>query len=346
MEAPRSWRPSPYLLTAVGLASVYALLWGYIDFLLERAFNLHIWDAGANYVLTNMTAQPDLDYGHLTSAPQNLIYLAFTPLTRAFPDPMTLVFAEDILMAIGGIFIYLIASYVWQNRPLALLVEGLYLFNYALYGAPFYPNHYEILFSVFFPIAYYLHLRGWEAPAALFVVLSAICSSLGAVTAGFFVVLLLGPRFFGELRGHGIGVARYLVENRYMLVAGLASLAAFILPFFVVGSAITLSYAHLAGNPASPDLAGGATFSLPSKLLFVAMLVLPFLPTQEPVLAPDPPVPRPHALGRVRALQPILVPIRLHGGRDPVHRLDRGAPVPLRPDSVAPARVRPGVSDL
>lgn len=279
MERHLRRRPSGFLVAALGLASIYALLWGYIDYLLERAFNLHIWDAGANYVLTNMTAQPDLDYGHLTSAPQNLIYLAFTPLTRAFPDPMTLVFAEDILMGVGGAFIYLIAAHVWQNRGLGLFVEGLYLFNYALYGAPFYPNHYEILFSVFFPIAYYLHLRGRDGWAAVFVFASAICSSLGAVTAGLFVVLLLGPRFLQELQGQGTGLARFFRDHWSMVAAGLASLAAFVLPFFVVGSAITLSYAHLAGSPASPDLAGGATYSDASKLLFIGMLVLPFLPT-------------------------------------------------------------------
>jgi len=267
-----------YLLNAILLAVVYVVLWGSISYGMERAFTLHIWDVGANYVLTAMTSPPGLDYGHLIWAPQNLIYLFFTPLVRLAPDPMTLVYAQDVLMGVGGVFIYLIAAYIWQSRPLALVVEGLYLFNYSLFGAPYYPNHYEILFSVFFPIAYYLHLRDRPALSGIFLVLSALCSSLGAVMAGLFVVLLLGPRFIGELRGRGIGLARFLSAYRYPFVAGVACLGVFLIPFVTVGPAITLSYAHLAGSPASPDVVAGLGTSVESKLTFFLFLFVPFVP--------------------------------------------------------------------
>lgn len=274
-EGRRGWAP---LGIASLMAAIYTLVWGSIDYLMDRTFSLHIWDAGANFVLTNMSSQPDLDYGHLTSAPQNAIYVLFTPLTRAFPDPLTLIFAEDLLLGTAGIFVYLIAVEAWGSPGRALLVEGLYLFSYALFGAPFYPNHYEILFSVFFPIAYYLHLRRRPAPSAVFLVLGALCSSLGAVTAGLFVVLLLGPRLVSELRGKGIGVARYLADNRYPLVAGIASLAIFALPFALQGASTTLSYDHLAGSPTSPDVLGGLEFALPEKIVYALFVIVPFVP--------------------------------------------------------------------
>jgi hypothetical protein len=267
-----------YLALAGGLAGVYALLWASISALMERTFSLSVWDVGANFVLTNMTSPPGLDYGHLKFAPQNLIYLAFTPLTRAFPDPMTLVYAEDLLMGVGGVFIYLIAAEAWGSRPRALLVEGLYLFNYSLFGAAFFPNHYEILFSVFFPIAYYLHLTHRPAGAAVFLILAALTSSLGAIMAGLFVVLLLGPRLLAELRGHGLGVRRFLADQRFAFGAGIAALAIFLLPFAIQGSGVTLSYAHLQGNPSSPSLLGGLTNALPEKLIGLALVAVPFLP--------------------------------------------------------------------
>jgi uncharacterized membrane protein len=260
------------------LAGVYTVLWASISTLMERTFNLSIWDVGANYVLTNMSSPPDLDYGHLRSAPQNLIYLAFTPLTHAFPNPMALVYAEDVLMGVGGIFIYLIAAEAWGSRPRALVVEGLYLFNYSLFGAAFYPNHYEVLFSVFFPIAYYLHLRNLPAGAATFLTIAALTSSLGAIMAGLFVGLLLGPRFLSELRGHGLGLVRFLAEQRYAVGAGAAALAIFILPFVVQGPEITLSYSHLAGTPGSPSLIGGLEQDVPAKVIGLLLLIVPFLP--------------------------------------------------------------------
>ncbi len=260
------------------LAATYAVLWISISTLMERTFNLTVWDLGANYVLTNMSAPPGLDYGHLKSAPQNLIYLAFTPLTRIFPNPMVLVYAEDLLMAIGGFVIYLIAAEVWGSRSRALLVEGLFLFNYSLFGAPFYPNHYEILFSVFFPIAYLLHLKGWPAASAVFLVVAALTSSLGAVMVGIYVGLLLGPRFIAELRGRGLGVTRFLLEQRFALVVGIAAVAIFAFPFAVQGPTLTLSYDHLAGSPGAPSLLGGLPDDLSAKILGLTLLVVPFLP--------------------------------------------------------------------
>jgi uncharacterized membrane protein len=260
------------------LAALYAALWCTIDYLQERAFSLHIWDVGANYVLTAGTSPPDLDYGHLTSAPQNPIYLLFGPLVRIFPDPMTLVQTENILMAIGGIFIFLIAAHVWQRPGLALLMEGLYLFSYALFGAPFYPNHYEVLFSVFFPIAYYLHLRAQPALAALFLVLAAMCSSLATITTFLFVLLLLGPRFVSELRGRGYGLGRFLLDHANLVAVGVACVAIFLLPFALVGPATTLSYAHLAGNPSSPNLLAGLESYGEVKVAYLAFLAVAFVP--------------------------------------------------------------------
>jgi uncharacterized membrane protein len=277
----RIWRARQdraYVGIAGLLAGIYGVLWASISTLMERTFNLTIWDLGANYVLTNMSAPPGLDYGHLNFAPQNLIYLAFTPLTRAFPNPMVLVYAEDLLMAVGGLSIYLLAVAVWQSRPRALLVEGLYLFNYALFGAAFYPNHYEILFSVFFPIAYLLHLQGRSAASVVFLTLAALTSSLGAVMVGLFVALLLGPRFVGELRRRGLGLAQFLSDQRYWVISGALAVIIFAYPFLVQGPAITLSYGHFSGNPTSPNLLYGLSQDDSAKAIGLGLLILPFLP--------------------------------------------------------------------
>jgi uncharacterized membrane protein len=264
-------------LLAGALSGVYVVLWGTLTVLLYRTFSLHVWDVGANFVLTNLSSPPGLGYGHLTSAPQNLIYVFFIPLVKALPSPLTLPLAEDALMAVGGFFVYLVADHVWQRPGRAVLLEGLYLFSYALFGAPYFPNHYEILFSVFFPIAFYLYLRGRLGFAAVFVVLAALCSSLAAIDAGVFAAIVLWPSFLRSFRSHTAGWIQFLRNGRYFLGAGVASVAIFVLPFLTVGAATTLSYSHLAGG-SQPNLWAGITFDVPTKAIYLVLLLVPFLP--------------------------------------------------------------------
>ena len=269
--------PRRFTLLAAALAGIYGVLWGVLNVLLYRTFNLHVWDVGANFVLTNLSSPPDLGYGHLTSAPQNLIYVFFIPLVKAFPSPLTLPLAEDALMALGGFFVYLVAERVWQRAGRAFLLEGLYLFSYALFGAPYFPSHYEILFSVFFPIGFYLYLRGRIAYAALLVILAALCSSLAAVDAGLFAAIVLWPSFLRAIRSHTTGWVQFFKDGRYFIGAGLASVVIFLVPFVAVGAATTLAYSHLAGG-GHPNLWAGITFDAPTKAVYLLLLFVPFLP--------------------------------------------------------------------
>lgn len=262
---------------ALGLAVAYVLLWGAIGVLQYRTFNLHVWDVGANFVLTNLSAPPGLDYGHLTWAPQNLVYLLFIPLVKALPSPLTLVLAEDVLMGVGGYAIFRVALERWRRPGAAVLVEGLYLFNYALFGAPFFPNHYEILFSVFFPIAFYFHLKERHSLTAVFLLLAAACSTLGAVESGLFLVVEYGPAFVRALRSRGAALGEFLRAHQPYVAAAVGTVALFVFPFATVGVATTLSYGHFAGG-GTPNVAGGILTQLPSKLLYVFLLLLALVP--------------------------------------------------------------------
>jgi uncharacterized membrane protein len=263
-------------LLAAGLAVAYGLLWATIDYLFERTFTLHVWDVGANFVLTRGTSPPGLDYGHLTSAPQNLIYVLFIPVARTFPDPMVLVYLQDALLASGGVVIYLLAAKAWGRPGLALLLEGLYLFNYALFGAPFYPDHYEVLFSVLFPIAFFLYLTHRIPAASGMLVLTAFCSSLAAVEVGVFVLLFLWPDLVPVLRAGGRGLLQFVSLHRYPLAAGVAAVVIFMIPIAVLGVSETLTYGHFAGG-GSPNVLLGLETYLPTKLGYILLVLLPFV---------------------------------------------------------------------
>ena len=277
MHSPGEWLGRRYAIIAALLATVYGILWGAIDYLLYHTFNLHIWDVGANFVLTRVTAPPSLGYDHLAWAPQNLIYVFFIPIARLFPDPIVLVYVQDALMAIGGYVIFLIALKAWARPGFALLAEALYLFNYALFGAPFFPNHYEILFSVFFPIAFFLYLSQRIPAASVVLVLAAVCSSLAAVEAVLFVLLFLWPDIVQVLKARGQGLRALISRHRYPLAAAIASVGVFILPFATVGAAVTLSYGHFAGGT-SPNVLLALKTGLPTKVVYTFLVLLPFVP--------------------------------------------------------------------
>ncbi len=275
--APEADRAGRYRLLAGVLAVIYAALWSSLAVLFYRTFSLHVWDVGANYVLTNLSSPPGLGYGHLTSDPQNLIYVFFIPLVKVFPDPLTLVIAQNILMAIGGYVLFCVALELWKRPALAALVEALYLFNYAFFGAPYFPSHYEILFSVMFPIAFYFYLRERHVAAAVFLVLAAMCSSLGAVDSGLFVAIVYGPRLY-RAATRGVAEAGQFVRTHLpYVVAFIATAAVFVYPFVTVGAATTLSYGHFAGG-ASPNLIAGILYNFPTKLVYFLLLLAPFVP--------------------------------------------------------------------
>jgi uncharacterized membrane protein len=277
MRVPQALRTHRFGILAAILAAIYGVLWGIIDSLLYRSFSLHIWDVGVNFVLPNFSAPPDLGHGHLIWAPQNLIYLFFTPIARAFPDPLLLVLVQDGLFALGGFFIFLVAVTVWNRPGLALLFEGLYLFNYALFGAPFFPNHYEVLFSVFFPIAFFLYLSRRVRTASVVLTLAALCSSLAAVDVVLFVLLFLWPELVPVLRNRMRGLGALLLRHKYPVAAGLLGIAIFVFPFATVGFAITVSYAHTAGGT-SPDVLLGLETGSATKLAYLLLVFLPFIP--------------------------------------------------------------------
>jgi uncharacterized membrane protein len=276
MPSPSGWPINRFTLLAAVLAGIYGVMWGILDFQFYHTFSLHVWDVGANFVLTDLSAPATLGYGHLSWAPQNLIYVFFIPIARAFPDPIVLVLVQDGLLAIGGFFIYLIAAKSWNRPGLAVLLEGLYLFNYALFGAPFFPDHYEVLFSVLFPISFFLFLIQRPAMASGFLVLAALCSSLAAVQAVLFVLLFLWPELFPVLRDRLRGLGRLIRRHIYLVAAGVASIVIFCIPFLTIGYAATISYSHVAGGT-SPNLIGGLETDVATKLVYFLIVLLPVI---------------------------------------------------------------------
>lgn len=261
---------------ALLLGTSFFSVWTAIDWRLYQSFSFHIWDLGATFSLTYGNAPQSLDYGHLAFAPQSLIYIFFIPIVKAFPSPFALVIAQNAVLAVGGAFVYLVTRQMLRRPKLGLLFEALYLFSYDLFGAPYFPIHYEVLFASFFLIAFYFVRVGNRLLGAFFLVLAGLCSTLAAVTVPIFIAVELWPDFRLAIVPRFSGISRFVRQNAGLLLAGLIVVSSALFAILYAGLDVVLSYGKFASTGVSSGVAGGATQDLQLKLTYIALVLVPF----------------------------------------------------------------------
>lgn len=263
-----------YNLLAITLVITYIVLWDSIDFAQYASYNLHIWDSGVAFSLAYGNAPSTLGYGHLAFGWTNLIFLLFVPIVKLFPNPLTLVVAQNILFGLSGFFLYLIAARILKSATKAVLIEGLYLFNYSLFGAAFYPFHWETMFSVFFAMAFYFWISKHPIALAVCLSLSALASPLGALTVVVFVAIEVLPLFSSSRRiSRGtIGIFR---DHWPELVGTSVAVLSVLVAILAVGFWEVVSYSHVSGLSAA-GVAGGTTTGIQGKFVYFVLVLVPF----------------------------------------------------------------------
>lgn len=264
----------PAIWIAVALCAAWIGIWLYIEWSMYSAFNLTIWDLGISF---NYSYRWLLGQGALQ--PQALDTFLFVPIVALFPDSFALAASQTVLMGVGGLFVYLIAMEVLNDARKGLVLLGLYLFSYALFGGPFFPGHAEVLFPSFFPIAFYAYLRGHRAITAIFLVLSAAASDLSLVIVVVFWLVEAWPPILRSLwKRQRLLPSLKALTNKYAALtigAGFA-LAIFLLVEIYYGAAGVQAGAHLTGGSGTAGIAEGFTSDLRLKILYFALLLLPF----------------------------------------------------------------------
>ena len=258
------------LLCAVLTSAAYAAVWLWIDYLQYASFNLHIFDLGVDFAAPYLTSQ-----GHFQFEPQAWIYLVYVPIFAAFPSPFTMVAVEVLLEAVSGLGVFLVACEVLQDAWKAYLIATMYLFFYAFAGAPFFPGHYEVLFSFFFSFGYYFHLRSYKALSAVFLSLSAISSLLAAVTVLFVFLVIVGPEGLASAKSGLRAIWRLLRRNADLASGAGTSVVAGAIATLGFGVTGIVSAGHIS-QAGQGGIVSGMFVNDPLKMAYFLFLLVPF----------------------------------------------------------------------
>ena len=196
------------------LLITYFGLWTFLEWRMYITFNLGVFDLGCNFNLAYDYSIPNFFIN--PSESRKLIYLIFVPIAHFFPDPFSLIVAENIFLTMGGLYLYRLAKKLSMSDSFALILCALYLFNFAFFGVTFDPIHYQSLFPVFFVMGYFYKYQNKNKVSAIFFLLSALASSLSAVIVIIYIIFLGMPTM--ELLKKKYSAFRFLKENIYLFL--------------------------------------------------------------------------------------------------------------------------------
>ncbi len=259
-----------YFIIALILAVVYFIIWTYIDWRMYNAYELHIWDVGIGFTLPYLTL-----HGHFQFQPEKWIYLIFVPIVAISPSPFLVIVVENLLMAVSSIFLFLYINQKLKNPLISLLITVSYLFNYAFFGAPFFPGHYQILFPTFFIISIYLKERRKFGLSAVFLVASATTSNLGAVFSFVYVFILIIQAFLAR-RDQIHRLSDSIIPFKILMVSLICLVSLVLMDLIHFGPTGYISGGHIATDLSFNTISSEIITNIQLKLAYFCILLLPF----------------------------------------------------------------------
>lgn len=274
-----------YFILSLVASAAYFAMWTYIDYLQYMSLNLHIWDVGINFFLPYQTSQLHFNnwipFASEPFQPQKLDYFLLVPLVAAFPSPLTIVVAELFTMSIAGPFLFLVSRKILNDNIGAILLTLAYLFNYSLFGAAFFPSHYQTFFTPFFIIAIYFYITSKRLLFSVFILLSAMASLLGAITIILFMLLLTAEAFTIPFRFNLVSnvrnVIRHWRKNLHIPILLLSTLMILVGAYLYYGSESFLSGAHLQSSGGLiSGMYQGSIAGIQLKIVYLVLVLFPF----------------------------------------------------------------------
>jgi len=125
------------------------------------------------------------------SAHADFILILLSPFYLLWNDPKTLLLLQTIILALGAVFVYLIAKEIIKNKNLALLFGFLFLMNPLLQYTNLYDFHAVTLATTFLLAAFYFLIKRKYSLLTFFLIAAGICKEqVWVITAVFGFPLL------------------------------------------------------------------------------------------------------------------------------------------------------------
>ena len=282
-------------------AILFIILMGYFNLLLYNSFQYTQFDLGVGYrTLYNFHVSYHLYNwpNPIIETPQTFSKLIYIPLSFTlyiYNSPLTLLFDQIILIAIGGTAVFYISKQLTGNLLFSVIIEIVYFLYPSTYGFMTQGGNLMVFFEPLLLIGYYFYIRNRNVIASVFIVLASITNSM----APLILVVLFAVPYINKLLIFLKNLIRFrgktAIHINLTIVKGQAwHLMFFIIPilFFLMSIKLygisTLFAASRLGNistvvsPSSGSIFQSITENFSSKLSFLntvmePLLYLPFL---------------------------------------------------------------------
>ncbi len=130
----------------------------------------------------------------------DFLLVLLAPFYLIWQDPRMLLFIQTVVIALGAIFVYLLAIDIIKNKPLATLLSFLYLLYPAIQHVNLYDFHAVALATTFFLGAFYFLQRNKQLWFVIFLLLAALTKEeTWLITAlfGIYAVIIKKQKILG-----------------------------------------------------------------------------------------------------------------------------------------------------
>ncbi|HUQ85863.1 MAG TPA: DUF2079 domain-containing protein [Candidatus Limnocylindrales bacterium] len=209
----------------LGLIIIYIAYFSWISFLRYDHFYTGRFDLGNMAQTVWNTTQgrifqftnPDgADMVSRLAFHADFLLILLAPFYALFPNPKTLLFIQTFVVALGSIFVYLIAKDKLTSKNLSLAFAFAYLINPSVQRANLYDFHAVTLATTFLLGTYYFYSRKKYVLFMIFALLAAISKEqIWLIIALFGVMLFFNhkKRLFGSLIFFvSFGIFYYLIS--------------------------------------------------------------------------------------------------------------------------------------
>lgn len=186
---------------------IYAAFFSILTVVRYYSFHTYAYDLG----FYNQVLHTTLFDGKLFYSPMDLIanptgslfgihfapiFFAIIPLYAVYPNPPTLLVLQSVILSLGALPLYLLASRKLDSEKIALVISTLYLLSPLLQGINWYDFHPEAFLPLFFLLAIYFFDAKKTVGYFVSVLLALMCLEFASVVFIFvslFLIIKLEP---------------------------------------------------------------------------------------------------------------------------------------------------------
>lgn len=177
-------------------ALLFIVLIGYFNFLEYSSYQYTQFDLGVGYkTLYNFHVSFHLYNwpNPIFETPQTFSKLIYIPLSFTlyiYNSPLTLLFDQIIVIAVGGVTVFYISKQLIGVYLISLVIEIVYFLYPSTYGFMTQGGNLMVFFEPFLLMSYYFYTRNKNVTASVFIVLASISNSMAPL---ILIVLFMIP---------------------------------------------------------------------------------------------------------------------------------------------------------